>query len=128
MPQASRPAAFVAALALTWLLTLWLGAFGPLIAGLLAGRFAPSRAGFIYPALGGFAAWILWFAATALTAPLLPLARLLGAVVGIGALGGLLLPLLASLLSGVVVGLGALAGAALFAVIHPQAADSSVAN
>ncbi len=128
MPQASRLAAFVSALLLTWLLTLWLGALGPLIAGVLAGRFAPRRGGFLYPALGGVAAWLLWFLATALTAPLVPLARLLGAIVGIGGGFGLALPLLASLLCGVVVGLGALAGAALFAAIHPHGTDSSVAG
>ena len=128
MPQASRLAAFVSALVLTWLLTLWLGGYGPLVAGVLAGRFAPRRGGFLYPALGGFAAWLGWFAATALTAPLVPLARLLGAIVGIGAGGGLLLPLLASLLCGVVTGLAALAGRAVFAAIHPQGSDTSIAG
>ncbi len=128
MPQASRITAFVAAVFLTWLLTLWLGPWGPLVAGLLAGRFAPRRGGFIYPALGGLVAWLAWFAATAITAPLVPLARLLGAIIGIGGAGGLALPIVASLLCAVVVGLGALAGAAFFALIHPQPAGSSIAS
>jgi hypothetical protein len=128
MPQASRLGAFLAALFLTWLLTLWLGAWGPLIAGILAGRFAPRRGNFLYPAIGGAAAWLLWFGATAATAPLVPLARLLGAIVGIGGGLGLTLPLVASLLCGVVAGLGAMAGAALFAAIHPHVTDSSVAG
>lgn len=128
MPQASRITAFLAALFLTWLMTLWLGPWGPLVAGVLAGRFAPSRGGFSYPALGGFVAWLAWFAATALTAPLIPLARLLGAIVGIGAAGGLALIVIASVLCAVVVGLGALAGAAIFALIHPRSADSTFAG
>ncbi len=126
MPQSSRTATFVAALILTWLLTLWVGAWGPVIAGILAGRLAPRRGGFIYPALGGLVAWLGWFALTALTAPLLPLARLLGAIVGIGSSGGLALPVIASLLCAVVVGLGALAGAALFGLIHPHSTDPSI--
>lgn len=125
---ASRLSAFLAALLLTWLLTLWLGPYGPFLAGLLAGRFGPRRGAFVYPALGAFLAWLGWFAVTAATAPLVPLARLLGAIVGIGAAGGLLLPLVASLLGGTAAGLAALAGRAIFAAIHPGSTGSSVAG
>jgi hypothetical protein len=126
--QGSRLAALLAALLLTWLLTLWLGAYGPFVAGLLAGRFGPRRGAFFYPALGAFLAWLAWFVVTAATAPLVPLARLLGSIIGIGAVGGLLLPLVASLLCGVAAGLAALAGRAIFAAIHPRAQDSSLAS
>jgi len=127
MPPSSRLTAFLAAAALTWLLTLWLGGFGPLVAGILAGRFAPRRGGFLYPALGAATAWLLWFLATALTAPLLPLARLLGGIVGIGAALGPALPVLASLLGGVAAGVGALCGREIFAALHPAPRGSSIA-
>lgn len=92
---------------LAWLLTLLFGAPGALLAGLVAGRSAPRRGAFIAPALGAFTAWMLWFAVSAATSPLLPLGRILASIMGLPALGGYLLPLVACLLAAIIAGLAA---------------------
>ena len=107
--------AVVAGLA-AWLVGLVAGPFAPLLAGLVAGLLAPTpRRAFLYPALGVFAAWAIWFAASAATSPILPLGRILASVMGLPALGGAMLPLLACLLAGLVAGLAA---AGLQAMVH----------
>lgn len=89
-----------------WLLGFPLGGGAPLVAGVLAGLVAPRRGAFLWAFLGASLSWAAWFAASAATAPLLPLASLLGAVVGIGRGLGLLLPWLAVLFAGLIAGLG----------------------
>lgn len=92
---------------LAWLLTLWLGVPGALLAGLVAGGVAPRRGAFVAPALGAFTAWLVWFLVSSATAPLLPLGRILASIMGLPALGGFLLPLVACLLAAVIAGLAA---------------------
>jgi hypothetical protein len=99
--------------AVAWGAGLVAGPFAPLAAGVVAGAVAPRRGSFIYPALGAFAAWALWFAVAAASSPLLPLGGILARVMGLPSLHGVMLPLLACVLAGVVAGLAAAGVAAI---------------
>ncbi len=87
-----------------WVVGLWIGPFAPLVAGVLAGLTGARRGAFVWPALGAFGGWGIWFISAALTSPVLDLGRILSAVLGLPSLGGALLPLLACVLAGVVAG------------------------
>ncbi|MDA8345205.1 MAG: hypothetical protein M0Z66_06960 [Thermaerobacter sp.] len=121
--QGSRLWTLIISGLLAWLLTLLLGVWGPILAGLAAGRFAPQRGAFRWAALGAFAAWIAWFVVSAATVPIIGLARLLGQIVGIGASGGLVLPVLAAIFAGLIAGVAASAGLALFTASHRDKAQ-----
>lgn len=100
----SRLLALAIAGILTWLLAMGLGSYAPLIAGAAAGLFAPRRGAFLFAGLGAFLAWLIWFLLGSATGPLLPFSGILADIIGIPSLGGLLLPLLASLLGGTIAG------------------------
>jgi|GEM_PF-6710174 len=87
-----------------WLVGLWMGPIAPLVAGALAGLTGARRGAFVWPALGAFFGWGIWFVSAALTSPMLELGRILSNVLGLPSLGGALLPLLACVLAGVVAG------------------------
>lgn len=119
--QENRYLTLVVSGLLAWVLTLLVGAWGPILAGLAAGRFAPARGGFRWAFLGAFGAWIVWLGISALQVPIVPLTRLLGRIVGIGAPGGFALPVLAAVFAGLIAGVGCSAGRALFLAAHPRA-------
>lgn len=109
---------------LAWLLTLLLGIWGPILAGLVAGVFAPRKGAFRWAALGTALAWLVWFGISALSAPIGPLAQLLGQIVGLGATGGLALPVLAAILAGIVAGVAASASHVLLSPAIREVATS----
>ncbi len=105
---------------LAWLFALLLGGYAPLLAGLAAGRFAPRKGSFWWGGLGALLAWLLWFIVSAASVPIVPLAHLLGQVVGIGAAAGVALPLLAAIFAGLIAGVACSAGQALFTAAHRE--------
>ena len=113
-------ATLIASGILAWLLAMAVGSYAPLVAGLASGLVAPRKGAFIAAGLGTFAAWMLWFLAGAATGPLLSLSDILSAIVGIPNLGGVLLPVVPSVLGGVV------AGTASVGVMHLRGIRGSV--
>jgi hypothetical protein len=120
--QRNRYATLVITGLLAWLITILLGGWGPILAGLAAARFAPRRGAFGWAFLGAFAAWVIWFLVSAAQVPIIGLAQLLGQIVGLGAAGGLALPVLAATFAGLIAGVGCSAGHMLFEATHPQSA------
>ncbi len=118
--QGNRYLTLVITGVLAWLLTLLLGAWGPILAGLAAGRFAPRKGAFRWAFFGGFGAWVIWFLVSAVQVPIIGLAQLLGQIVGLGAAAGLALPILGAIFAGLIAGVGCSAGHALFVATHPQ--------
>lgn len=108
---------FLCAGVLSWLLAFVISGVAPLAAGLVAGLLAPKRGAFGPAFLGALLSWLIWFGASAATAPLIPLAKVLGAVVGIGAGLGPILPLLAALFAGLIAGVGS---AGVAGLLHPS--------